>query len=72
MGRLSCLGLILWQRWQDYKLAHGVTAPRALATPLYVLSVLATVHFVWFGFVILTAPTVGEALDLFARLARAL
>jgi D-alanyl-lipoteichoic acid acyltransferase DltB (MBOAT superfamily) len=70
-GAYHGLGLIVWQRWQDYKLARGITAPPALATPLHILSVLATVHFVWFGFVILTAPTVGEALDLFARFARA-
>jgi alginate O-acetyltransferase complex protein AlgI len=71
-GAYHGLGLILWQQWQDFKVTRGLSAPVAWARPLHVLSVLATVHFVWFGFVILTAPTVGDAIDLFVRLAKAL
>jgi D-alanyl-lipoteichoic acid acyltransferase DltB (MBOAT superfamily) len=71
-GAYHGVALIVWQRWQDFKLARQLSAPPGLARPLYILSVLATVHFVWFGFVILTAPSVGDALDLFRRFAGAL
>ncbi len=71
-GAWHGLGLIVWQRFQDWKAARGVTAPPGLARPLYLASVLLTVHFVWFGFVILTAPSAGEALALLVRFARGL
>ena len=71
-GAYHGLGLIVWQKWQDIKRNRQMTAPPVMARPLHILSVLATVHFVWFGFIILTAPSVNEALDLFARFAQAL
>ena len=42
--------------------------PSAWQRSLHGASVLLTVHFVWFGFVILTAPSAGEALALFGQL----
>jgi alginate O-acetyltransferase complex protein AlgI len=69
-GAYHGIGLIVWQRFQDWKMARGITAPPALALPIHVASVLLTVHFVWFGFVILTAPSAADALTLFMRLGR--
>lgn len=60
-------GLIAWQQFQRVKAARGWALPPVLRAPAYGLSVLFTVHFVWFGFVLLTAPSASEAL---ARLGR--
>jgi D-alanyl-lipoteichoic acid acyltransferase DltB (MBOAT superfamily) len=68
-GAYHGLGLIVWQRFQEFKRRHGVTAPAGLRGPLHVLSVVATAHFVWFGFIILTAPSVADALATLGRLA---
>lgn len=56
-------GLIIWQQFQRVRQASTLTIPSALRGPLYVLSMLLTVHFVWLGFVILTAPSFATVLD---------
>lgn len=66
-GAWHGMGLIVWQQFQQIKAARGWVLPPVLRRPVYALSVLFTVHFVWFGFVLLTAPTAGEAV---ARLSR--
>lgn len=68
-GAWHGLGIIVWQRWRDFRVARNLVAPAALRVPLHVASVVLTVNFVWFGFVILTAPSIGEALSRFARFA---
>jgi len=66
-GAWHGLGIIIWQQWQAVRAGSTMTLPPALRIPLHVFSVLLTVNFVWFGFVILTAPSVAEALNLFLR-----
>lgn len=67
-GAYHGLGLVVWQLWQDRRAASTVTVPAALRTPLHVLSVVVTVHFVWLGFTILTIPSVPDALAGLGRL----
>lgn len=71
-GAWHGVGLIVWQRWQDVKAARGLTLAPAARAPVHALSVVFTVHYVWFGFVILTAPSAAEALAQFGRLFAAL
>lgn len=66
-GAFHGLGLVVWQKFQDLKRVQKLSAPAALSGPLYVISVVFTVHFVWFGFAILTAPSAGEALALMVK-----
>lgn len=56
-------GLIIWQQFQQVREASTLTIPAALRGPVHVLSVLLTVHYVWLGFVILTAPSFASVLD---------
>ena len=62
------LGLVAWQAWQDRRAASSWVIPDALRGPFHVLAVLLTVHFVWFGFTILTVPSVPDALMQARRL----
>lgn len=71
-GAYHGLGLIIWQKFQDWKRARSIVVPAGLAAPVHAGSVLLTVHFVWFGFVILTAASAGDALALFTRFAKAI
>lgn len=70
-GAWHGLGLIAWQQFQRIKTTQGWTLPKPLHTPVHILSVLVTVHFVWFGFVLLTAPTAADALAQLTRFVRA-
>ena len=69
-GAWHGIGIIIWQRWQAVRAGSGLVVPDLLRGPLHVLSVLLTVNFVWFGFVILTAPSAGSAVELFLRFLR--
>jgi len=64
-GTYHGLGIIVWQRTARWGERLDRMTPAALAGPVHVLKVLLTVHFVWFGFVILTAETPLRALDTF-------
>lgn len=60
-------GLIVWQWWDR----HGPPLPDGLPgwsrAGIHALKVLVTVHFFWFSIVLLEAPTLAGALQVFAR-----
>lgn len=58
------LGIITWQKWQHIKQSLPTLENVFLARGLHVLSVLFTVHFVWFGLVIVTQPDFGAVLHV--------
>ncbi len=64
-GAYHGLGIIVWQRTAGWGERLDRAVPAVLAGPLHGVKVLLTVHFVWFGFVILTAETPLRALDTF-------
>jgi alginate O-acetyltransferase complex protein AlgI len=67
-GLYHAAGILVWQSTQKYGAwLESVTRP-ALLAPLYWLKVVVTVHFVWFGFILLTGDTLGESLKTFDRL----
>jgi alginate O-acetyltransferase complex protein AlgI len=60
-------GLIVWQWWDRHGPPLPEGLPRWARGGIHVLKVLATVHFFWFSIVLLEAPTIGEALRIYAR-----
>ena len=66
-GAYHGTGLIVWQQWDKYGPALPAATPRWLAGAIYAAKVIFTVHFVWFGFVILTAEGPAQALEILAR-----
>lgn len=58
------LGLIAWQRFQEIKPRLPTIDALPLRHALTVLSVLLTVHYVWFGFVIVRTASLSEALAI--------
>lgn len=66
-GAWHGIGIIIWQRFQLVRATSSWTLPPSLTLPAHVASVLLTVHFVWFGFIILTSPTLGDALTVFTQ-----
>ena len=67
-GAWHGFGIIVWQRFQTVRETSSLTLPAWLRWPVHVASILLTVHFVWFGFVILTAPSIDDALTVFTRM----
>lgn len=66
-GAYHGIALIIWQRWNDHGPQLSSQAPLWAKNAIYVFSVAFTTHFVWFGFVILTADGPNDALRIFAR-----
>lgn len=64
-GAYHGIGIIVWQKTERYGTIVDKAIPSVLATPFHWIKVLMTVHFVWFGFVILTAETPLEAVTIF-------
>lgn len=60
-------GLIVWQWWNRHGPRLPDDLPRWAQGGVHALKVLATVNFVWFSFVLLQAPTVPMAFQIFAR-----
>jgi alginate O-acetyltransferase complex protein AlgI len=60
-------GLVVWQWWDRHGPPLPASLPRWASNGIHGVKVLATVHFVWFSFVLLDTPTVSEALQIFAR-----
>jgi D-alanyl-lipoteichoic acid acyltransferase DltB (MBOAT superfamily) len=56
-------GLIVWQQFQIVKQRFPAVTSPALRLTLRVLSTIFTVHYVWFGFALVEASTLREALD---------
>lgn len=66
-GAYHGLGLIVWQKWNTHGPALPAATPPWLVSAIYVAKVVFTVHFVWFGFVILTAEGPRQALEILGR-----
>lgn len=66
-GAYHGTGLIVWQQWDKFGPALPAKTPRWLVGTIYALKVVFTVHFVWFGFVILTAEGPTQALEILSR-----
>lgn len=67
-GAYHGLGLIALQKSRGLLARIDASVPEPYYPVLHVLKVAFTVHFVWFGFVILTAPTPAAALQTFQLL----
>ena len=67
-GAWHGIGLIIWQKSLGWTTRFEQSLPETALPVLHVIKVAVTVHFVWFGFVILTAGTPAEALRTFGRL----
>lgn len=61
-GTYHGFGIIVWQLARPYSERLVETVPVSVRWPLHIASVLVTVNFVWFGFVILTAGNISDAL----------
>lgn len=66
-GAYHGIGLVVWQQWDKFGPALPAATPLWLARAIYAAKVVFTVHFVWFGFVILTAEGPGQALEILGR-----
>ncbi len=66
-GAFHGLGLIVWSKFRAFRESAGIKFAGSLEAPIHVLSVLLTVHFVWFSFVILNAPSLPDAGRVFLR-----
>ncbi len=64
-GAYHACGIILWQMTASWGAALTQAVPRSLGPSVHALKILVTVHFVWFGFVILTAETPMAALGIY-------
>lgn len=62
-------GIMVWQGFRSLVDRRGwrITDP-GLCKVVHVLSVLATVHFVWFGFVIVRQPNLASVGDIYGRI----
>ncbi|MBO6638952.1 MAG: MBOAT family protein [Roseitalea sp.] len=67
-GAWHGIGLIVWQKSQGWTTRIEQALPESTLPVLHVAKVVFTVHFVWLGFVILTAGTPGAALETYGRL----
>jgi alginate O-acetyltransferase complex protein AlgI len=67
-GAWHGIGLIIWQKSQGWTTRFEQALPESALPVLHVAKVVFTVHFVWLGFVILTAGTPGAALETYGRL----
>jgi alginate O-acetyltransferase complex protein AlgI len=61
------LGLVVWQWWNKLGVRLPEAAPNWMAGTVHVAKVATTVHFVWFGFVILIADGPLAAIAIFQR-----
>lgn len=61
-GLFHGFGLIVWQRFQDIKPYLPQIEMPVVKHILNVLSILLTVHYVWFGFAIVRTASLSEAL----------
>lgn len=67
-GAWHGVGLIVWQKSQGWTVRLESALPETALPVLHVAKVVFTVHFVWLGFVILTAGTPAQALETYGRL----
>ena len=67
-GLYHGVGIIVWQRTSPYLRRLDAFIPDPIQPVVHVAKILLTVHFVWLGFVILTADTPAAALDIFGRI----
>ncbi len=62
-GAWHATGIIIWQRSRMVTERYSFELPGPIAASVHVLKVVLTVHFVWFGFVILNADGVWAAFE---------
>lgn len=67
-GAYHGLGLVAWQQSQRLAGLVSISWPANLLPVVQFAKVLATVHFVWFGFVILTADGPMAALEIYRKI----
>lgn len=67
-GAYHGIGLIVWQMTTERLGRYEERLPETALPALYVVKVVVTVHFVWFGFLILTSETPADALLTFGKL----
>ncbi len=58
-GLYHGMGIAVWQNFQKHK-RYLPTLPQRIKPIIDALSILLTLHFVWFGFAIVMYPTLGE------------
>ncbi len=61
------LGLIIWQQWDRRGPSLPKDLPKPVAFAIHALKVLVTVHFVWFGFMLLDARDLADTLRVFSQ-----
>ncbi|WP_306118251.1 MULTISPECIES: MBOAT family O-acyltransferase [unclassified Roseitalea] len=67
-GAYHGIGLVVWQKSQGWTTRLERSLPETALPVLHIAKVAFTVHFVWFGFLILTAETPAQALVTFGKL----
>jgi D-alanyl-lipoteichoic acid acyltransferase DltB (MBOAT superfamily) len=67
-GAMHGLALVVWSKFRAYRESNGIKFAASLQMPLHVASVLLTVHFVWFSFVLIYTPSLTEAARVYLRL----
>lgn len=60
------IGIVIWQKFQPVKKRLPAIENRYALNGLKVLSVILTVHFVWFGFVIVRQPDLATVWKIFS------
>lgn len=64
-GLYHGLGIVIWQRFQRLKVILPTVEHPLARTLLDGLSILCTVHFVWFSFIIVRQPDLSSVLEIF-------
>jgi D-alanyl-lipoteichoic acid acyltransferase DltB (MBOAT superfamily) len=63
-GLYHGFGLVIWQRFQALKPHLWAVRPKAARALLTGISTIFTVHYVWFGFVIVRKPDLAQVWDV--------
>lgn len=67
-GMYHGLGLVAWQYWQGIKTEWMPALPEKYAWLAHTISIIVTVHFVWFSFVLLNTQSLSEAFSVYAKI----
>jgi D-alanyl-lipoteichoic acid acyltransferase DltB (MBOAT superfamily) len=67
-GAMHGIALAFWGWFRSFREIRGIKLAEPWATPVYVASVLLTVHFVWLSFVVLYTPNLEAAGKTYLRL----
>ncbi|NNL18183.1 MAG: MBOAT family protein [Boseongicola sp.] len=64
-GAFHALGIIIWQKYQGFSANYSTQNTVISGQLAHILSVIITVHFVWFSFIILTTPELSQIPERF-------